>query len=620
MTDYVLKPVRPASCPRHPAAMHLVSRIDERREQLRVRRGERPARAVAGPDVRRRGVALSRVAARPRLSSPPLSAFPSPLPPVSKRSELRVEVDHGSTAAVSLVSGDGEIFGSSLDAGESVAFSSQNFAVYTWTGCTLRVAGSADTPYDSDDTPMDAYLAIHDALEGRRRAAAAAIEAQARAAAEGGAEAAGTRLADADSSASSWTRGPTVLVVGPTDVGKSTLCRILAGYAVRSGWAPFFADLDLGQGSLGLPGSISCVSVDAPVDPSAGWPDDAPAIWYQGDLTFGRDGANQDSQRELYLKLVSNAAAALEARAARSPLARASGGLVNTMGWIDGLGYDLLRESARILGADVVLVVGADRLRVKMGADVAKDHKKALAEMRQGADGKRADAGARGGAGADSATADGPAPAAEAAAGPSSAAAAAAPASPRAALDPFGDDEEDADASRGPPPGWGPRRPMAPPPCLPPAPVVLSAPRSAGVVIRSAEYRAESRRRRVEAYFYGANGELRPVSQTLKLADVSVLRAGGGFQAPSSALPLGASATVDLLRLAPVDDLRELVSTVAAVSHAESADDALEATIAGYIYVQDVDEAEGTLTYLAPRAGPLPGKILLAGKYKVYLS
>jgi ATPase subunit of ABC transporter with duplicated ATPase domains len=43
------------------------------------------------------------------------------------------------------------------------------------------------------------------------------------------------------------TRGPRVLVVGPTDVGKSTLCRLLVNYAVRSGHTPLLVDLDVGQ-------------------------------------------------------------------------------------------------------------------------------------------------------------------------------------------------------------------------------------------------------------------------------------------------------------------------------------------------------------------------------------
>ena len=41
--------------------------------------------------------------------------------------------------------------------------------------------------------------------------------------------------------------------------------------------------------------------------------------------------------------------------------------------------------------------------------------------------------------------------------------------------------------------------------------------------------------------------------------------------------------------------------------------------VAGFIYVQDVDVAKGTLTYLAPCAGPLPGALLLAGGFKTYM-
>lgn len=42
-----------------------------------------------------------------------------------------------------------------------------------------------------------------------------------------------------------------------TDVGKSTLCKILLNYAVRAGWAPTFADMDIGQGSITVPGCIA---------------------------------------------------------------------------------------------------------------------------------------------------------------------------------------------------------------------------------------------------------------------------------------------------------------------------------------------------------------------------
>lgn len=51
-------------------------------------------------------------------------------------------------------------------------------------------------------------------------------------------------------------RGPVTMIVGPMDVGKSTLCRLLLNYAVRMGRRPIFVDLDVGQGQISVPGTI----------------------------------------------------------------------------------------------------------------------------------------------------------------------------------------------------------------------------------------------------------------------------------------------------------------------------------------------------------------------------
>ena len=40
--------------------------------------------------------------------------------------------------------------------------------------------------------------------------------------------------------------------------------------------------------------------------------------------------------------------------------------VINTMGWVDGLGYDLLLHSMKALKADVVLVIGQDRLHSQL--------------------------------------------------------------------------------------------------------------------------------------------------------------------------------------------------------------------------------------------------------------
>lgn len=46
------------------------------------------------------------------------------------------------------------------------------------------------------------------------------------------------------------------MVVGPGDVGKSTLTKILLNYAVRMGRRPIFVDLDVGQGHISVPGTV----------------------------------------------------------------------------------------------------------------------------------------------------------------------------------------------------------------------------------------------------------------------------------------------------------------------------------------------------------------------------
>lgn len=80
-------------------------------------------------------------------------------------------------------------------------------------------------PYTSKKTPMIQYANTHAALEQKRKEAA---------------------VADNNSERS---QGPIVMVVGPVDVGKSSLCRILLNYAVRVGRRPLFVDLDVGQGT-----------------------------------------------------------------------------------------------------------------------------------------------------------------------------------------------------------------------------------------------------------------------------------------------------------------------------------------------------------------------------------
>lgn len=143
--------------------------------------------------------------------------------------------------------------------------------------------------------------------------------------------------------------------------------------------------------------------------------------------------------------------------------------------------------------------------------------------------------------------------------------------------------------------------------------------KSGGVVTRPKDLRAESRKARVEEYFYGPAKNLAPASQTAKIEDLQIYRVGGGPKAPSSALPIGATSVADPLKVALVTNLRDILFTMVAVSHAPNADLLLSTNVAGFIYIQDVDVTSGTVTYLAPCPGQLPGQLLLAGNFKIYL-
>lgn len=184
---------------------------------------------------------------------------------------------------------------------------------------------------------MDTYVKVHSVLEAKRAAARA-----------GGPSC----------------EGPRVLVAGPMDVGKSTLSRLLANYAVRCGWAPVVVDLDLGQGGLTPPGTLAALPLDAPLPPHGGVPLDLALVYFYGAPSPG-------DNPELFTHCVGRLAAALDARATAAPQTRAAGCVINTCGWVDGLGKSLLVEAAAALRADVVLVLGAERLHAELCATFA---------------------------------------------------------------------------------------------------------------------------------------------------------------------------------------------------------------------------------------------------------
>ncbi|KAJ7538449.1 hypothetical protein O6H91_11G048600 [Diphasiastrum complanatum] len=280
---------------------------------------------------------------------------------LQKESELRVEVGWDAPLRLQLISGTAEVFGTELPPAFWLSFPpAQKFAVFTWSGADIEIEGVSEVAYIADETPMVSYINVHAVLERRRHKAKEAMAAEA---------------LSAPFTARSE-QGPRVIVMGPTDSGKSSLTRMLLSWAARQGWRPMSVDLDVGQGSITIPGTIAATPIEMPIDPVEGIPLDVPLVYFYGHTT---PGVNTD----LYKALVKELAKTLDMQLSTHADARAAGVVINTMGWVEGVGYELLLHSIDAFNAKVVLVLGQEKLysmlhdvlKAKPGVDIVKLHK-----------------------------------------------------------------------------------------------------------------------------------------------------------------------------------------------------------------------------------------------------
>ncbi|EMS46112.1 hypothetical protein TRIUR3_09742 [Triticum urartu] len=145
-------------------------------------------------------------------------------------------------------------------------------------------------------------------------------------------------------------QGPRVIVVGPTDSGKSTLCKMLLSWAAKLGWKPTYVDLDIGQGSITIPGCISATPIEKPIDIVDGIPLEMPLAYFYGH-------PNPSINPDVYKALMRELAQTLETQFSGNAESRAAGMVINTMGWVEGLGYELLLNAIEIFKANVVLSI-----------------------------------------------------------------------------------------------------------------------------------------------------------------------------------------------------------------------------------------------------------------------
>lgn len=199
-------------------------------------------------------------------------------------------------------------------------------AIFTYHGCTVHLRGKTDVSYVARETPMIQYLNCHSALEDMRV-----------------------------KSEDNGSNGPIVMIVGPTDVGKTTLCRILLNYAVRQGRCPLYVDLDPGQGSVSIPGTIGALLVERPATVEEGFSQKAPLVYHFGHKSPGDNDV-------LYQTVISKLAEVVLDALKTNKRAKVSGVVINTCGWVKGAGYRHLLHAAKEFEVGAVFVIDQERL------------------------------------------------------------------------------------------------------------------------------------------------------------------------------------------------------------------------------------------------------------------
>ncbi|KAI5806749.1 Pre-mRNA cleavage complex II protein Clp1-domain-containing protein [Peziza echinospora] len=264
---------------------------------------------------------------------------------LAPENEWRFEVAHNESLEVKILSGTAEIYGTELALGHKYTFRGTKSAIFTWHGCVLEARGPPSVvEYTAEETPtMTAYTNLHFALEKQRG-----------------------RVAE-ESQQQQYNRapipGPRVLIVGPVDSGKTTLTKILTGYAIRHGRKPCVVNLDPREGVLSLPGTLTATTFSTIMDVEDGWgssptsgpsavPVKLPLVYYYGFPT-------PDANPRLYKKLTSRLALAVASRLGEDREAQFSGVVVDTPSTISA---DMIHHLVADFGISVLVVVGSERL------------------------------------------------------------------------------------------------------------------------------------------------------------------------------------------------------------------------------------------------------------------
>ncbi|CZS89296.1 probable Protein clp1 [Rhynchosporium agropyri] len=284
---------------------------------------------------------LGQAAPAAAFSAPSTAAAPV-VHELQQNSEWRFEVAVGQTIDVKILSGTAEIFGTELALNHIYTFRGIKASIFTWHGCQIEATGPSEE-YTAEETPMIQYANTHFALEKLR-----------------------------DEAKQNGREGPRVLIVGPTDAGKTSLVKLLTAYAIRMGRQPMVINTDPKEGLLSIPGTLTATPFASIIDVEQGWgssptstsnpvPVKLPLCYYYG-------LPNPEDSAKLYRPIVSRLALAAMGRLNEDPSIKSTGMIIDTPGVISQgkAGYEIISHIVSELQVNVILVIGSERLHSEM--------------------------------------------------------------------------------------------------------------------------------------------------------------------------------------------------------------------------------------------------------------
>lgn len=121
--------------------------------------------------------------------------------------------------------------------------------------------------------------------------------------------------------------------------------------------------------------------------------------------------------------------------------------------------------------------------------------------------------------------------------------------------------------------------------------------------------------RRVREYFYGVDSSLVPATVEKHFDELFIYRVGD-VKLPSGMVPVGAAVTSDPLKVTRLEITPSLNHTLLAVSYAKTPEQAVDASVAGFVNVSKVDMERRMVTLLLPCPGDLPSNVLVHSQIK----